>query len=478
MRWLRLKMRKMICADPHEMASGIPKAPMREPQNGDLIAGAAIVDVVAKWNRWVHRRVDSVHPLVDERGRRRSSLDCSPPPDPALAYDPSERFFDAPDQVQGQIMVPLAYLNKGPLREFDARLSDGRAMPVLGAQDTLELGVAMVHSELTRTSDTVPDGLLRIIREIVGPRTSSVDLPLVDRFLSTGQWQGRWFDLGAFDGNDASELIRTLAGKFLLIGLVDSQAAGVRQVLKFSYDWHVEGVPAGKLWDSFKVAVGWSTREMVVPLEAPSATASYHLEFQTPPEARCRLLSIPGGGDGSFDDSRRPVMHAHASYTAPPETEGEAVIDLPFRGLRSIVLMAALFTLLVTVGALVLPGAERVWRSEPEGPATVLLVAPAILFALLATRGESALIREPMNVLRAGLFVSGISLFLVAASLVGELKDVWLQTLWIVVAVVNGALVVCLVVGWRISERRSDVATNGRASETSGMLKKSKGTVR
>lgn len=56
-----------------------------------LIAGAALVDVVTRWSAWVYRRVDSVHPLVGERGRRRQSLDCLPTPDPALAFHPEER---------------------------------------------------------------------------------------------------------------------------------------------------------------------------------------------------------------------------------------------------------------------------------------------------------------------------------------------------------------------------------------------------
>ncbi len=51
---------------------------------------------------------------------------------------------------------------------------------------------------------------------------------------------------------------------------------------------------------------------------------------------------------------------------------------------------------------------------SPDGPATVLLTAPAILFALLAVRGESALLQRPLAVIRTLISLVGFSLFLVA----------------------------------------------------------------
>lgn len=421
-----------------------------------LIAGAALVHVVTRWNAWVYRRVDSVHPLVGERGRRRQSLDCLPTPDPALAFHPDERGFTSPHDLRGQIMVPLAYIKKEPLREFDARGPDGSILPVLGAADTIRYGVAMVRSELMRTNLDVPEALIPLIEEIVGPARDEKSLADVDKLVTSGRWlDGVQVDPRVFDGNDAGELLRMLVGRFLLIGLIDSQRAGSRQVLKYSYDWHVEGLPPKHFFLSLKVAFGWSRRTIEVPLEAASAAASYHLEFQTPPEARCTLLRLPGesGPDSLFDDSRKPVTHVHGQYDQQPEESGELVMDLPFRGIRMTATVAAAFSFLTTLLALLLPGAEAVWRSEPEGPATVLLVAPAVLLALVASRGESALVREPMNILRFSVLSSAVSLFLVAASLVGELQDGWLQALWWGVTVWNGILFTALLIGRQISEK-------------------------
>lgn len=421
-----------------------------------LIAGAALVDVVTRWNAWVYRRVDSVHPLVGERGRRRQSLDCLPTPDPALAFHPEERALTSPHDLRGQIMVPLAYVKKEPLREFDAKGPDGNVMPVLGTPDTTRYGVAMVRSELMRTNSHVSGDLITLIEEIVGPATDEKALSAVDDLVEKGNWDGcARVDPRVFEGNDAGELLRTLVGRFLLIGLIDSQRAGSRQVLKYAYDWHVEGLPPKHFRLSLKVALGWSRRKLEVPLEAASAAASYHLEFQTPPEARCTLLRLPGesGPDSLFDDSRKPVAHVHGHYDQQPEENGELVVDLPFRGIRMTATVAAGFSFLTTLLALVLPGAQAVWRSEPEGPATVLLVAPAVLLALVASRGESALVREPMNILRFAVLSSAVSLFLVAASLVGELQDGWLHALWWGVTVWNGAVFAVLLIGRGISEK-------------------------
>lgn len=445
--------------DPYDDCAGDPVPLACSEAELLLVAGAALVDVVAKWDRWVYRRVDSVHPLVDERGRRKHSLDCVPPPDPALAIQPEERLAETPQEVLGQVMVPLAYVAKGPLREFDARQSDDLPMPVLGTPDTWRYGVAMVESELRRTNLSVDSHVLEIVREIVGPSIGSGDASEVDDFLRTGAWR-RYpsADPSMFQGNDASELLRTLAERFLLVGLIQASSAGTRQVLKFSYDWHVEGAPRKDFWHSLRVAAGFSTRRIDVPLEAPSAAASYHLEFQTPPEARCRLLRLPGdtadvNSLGSFDDSRRPVSHVQASYGTPPDQPGELVVDLPFRGMRTTTFLAAVFTAVLMLLAILLPDAKTVWRTAPEGPATVLLVVPAVVLTFLAARGESALIREAMTILRASLFSSALGLFLVAASIVGGLIDPWIDWLWGAVAIWACMLALGLGIGAMISER-------------------------
>ena len=59
-----------------------------DPLNADngRLLGEALLDVVLRWPKWVHRRVDSLHPLEGEWGRRRHSIDCQPPPDPRLIY--------------------------------------------------------------------------------------------------------------------------------------------------------------------------------------------------------------------------------------------------------------------------------------------------------------------------------------------------------------------------------------------------------
>lgn len=207
------------------------------------LLGEALIDITFAWSQWVHRRVDSIHPLEGEIGRRRHSIDCEPPPDPRLAYFPSHRTLSSLHESRGLILVPLTYIAKGPLRNFDAERSDGTKMPVLGAAETTEDGVVMIHYLLKVEKVEITPSLTTVLTEIVSPATGPSDLDEVEKFISRGTWRGqRCTDSKIPSDGAASGLIRVLAAHFLLIGLVQAQHAGDRQILKFSYHWHVQEI--------------------------------------------------------------------------------------------------------------------------------------------------------------------------------------------------------------------------------------------
>lgn len=351
------------------------------------------------------------------------------------------------------MLVPLAFNAKGPLREFDARDGNCNPMPIVGTQDTWKYGILMVLSALSHDSVPVSEELREVVQEIVGPRVSGDDMAEVDLFLRTGRWKGgQPMNVAALANSTAGALLRELTAGFLLVGVIDSTDSGKRQVLKYSYDWFIEDADDAGPAGSWKVAGGWSTRTLALPLEAPSAAKSYHLEFQTPTDAQCRLLRLPTA-DGAavlpsmIDDSGRPVMHVHASYRTTPGGDGALVVELTRGGIRMVAFLAAVFTAVMITLALTLQDAEAVWRADPDGPVTVLLVAPAVLFTYLASRGESALIRRPVSILRSIIFSSGVSLFLVAASLVGELNSPYVEGLWWLVVFWNAAAAIFLMGG-------------------------------
>src|SRR5690606_33346117 len=104
----------------------------------------------AAWREWCFRRVDSIHPDVGERGRVRHSMDCIPPPDPWLAYEPRQRRHTKFARVKGHVIVPLVFISKGPMRELDAVDTAGQPMPLLGIGENVQLAVAMLECALKR----------------------------------------------------------------------------------------------------------------------------------------------------------------------------------------------------------------------------------------------------------------------------------------------------------------------------------------
>ena len=192
-----------------------------------------------------------------------------------------------------------------------------------------------------------------------------------------------------------------------------------------------------------------SSRSLALPLDAPAATRSYHLEFHTPKELECVLMTLPGNTSQGHraDDSHMPVAHTHGTFDDEPTDDAVVIFKVSPRGPFRAAFLAALFCTLVVFAALLLPDAKSVWRAHPDGPATTLLTAPALLFTFLAARGESALLRRPRGVLRFLIGSSAGSLFLIAASLVGDLQDPWLNILWWVIAIWNALIVFMLTTG-------------------------------
>jgi len=87
---------------------------------------SALGDAIVGFQLWIHRRVESVHFHSGERGTRRVSLDCTPPPDPRLAEnedederlaeneDEDERQFYSVEDVRGSMILPIALMSKAP----------------------------------------------------------------------------------------------------------------------------------------------------------------------------------------------------------------------------------------------------------------------------------------------------------------------------------------------------------------------------
>lgn len=436
MHTLRGLIRRLIAEDRSEVesrvssdAAGVSRINPGDPRHQ---IGAALVDATLYWPVWVHRRVDSVQPLEGARGLRKHSMDCEPPPDPRLAYYSDERGLSSIEDVVGPVVVPLMYVDKGPLRRMSAYRADGSTMPILGTTETIDYAVAMVERMLVASGSIVSEALRQALADIAGPTVSARDMRDVESFIETGTWRDKHrCEPVVLAADGVPELVRTFSTKFLLAGLIYSRDAGTRQVLKVSFHWRVEEPKDLSVWKSVQVAAGLAPGNQRLSLESPHATRSYHLEFHSPIDIRCELLQLPQSqpNTGRADDSGMDIAHVYGSFEAEPNEDAVMVYSL-VTPLRRTALAAALFAGLVVSLALMLVDAKGVWRAAPEGPATVLLVAPAILLSFLAARGDSVLAQRPLNVLRVLILSTALSMLLVAATIVGGLVDPFLDIVW------------------------------------------------
>jgi hypothetical protein len=460
---------RMLC---HEFDIG-----HRQPSTGyvcamgerrpDALAGDALLDATLDWREWCYRRVDSIQPLEGDRGRRRFSIDCTPPPDPRLAYAPEMRHQSAINAVEGMVMVPLAYIDKGPLRHFDARDGSDGPMPILGMGETTTFAITMAQRMLWVDKVQMTRHASKVFAEIAGPTTSAADAEKIEQLLRTGVWDGVsvWNDSAA-PTQLTQAVINTISQRFLLIGLIDASKAGTRQVLKYSYNWDIEGSRMSRQTAPL-VGAGWGPRVLRIVPHMADAARSYHLEFQTPRELRCDELRLPAptrstASVGWIDNSRQPVAHAYASYLEGPTGDAALSLSVPARGLRRSATAVAAFTALLVGLMLFLPWAKDVWVNSPDSAAAVLIAVPAAFFGILAAGRENTLVADSLGFLRAVTFCAAIGLFLVAASIVGELNQPLLDFLWGAVTLWNVCAACFLLLPSPVSWVRTKLALAGR----------------
>jgi len=407
----------------------------RKAEKAESQLGEALLDAIVGWSDWCHRRVDSIHPLEGERGRLRHSMDCSPPPEPRLAFDPAERRKRRIQDVDGLIIVPLARVVKGAMRHLDASDSRGNPLPLLGSSETTALAVAILGRALHTQDIKMTPALRVVLAELAGPLRPPFSDSIAKALAETGSWHGVEFWKRRVLPEDVVELLQGFEQDFLLSGLIPAEDAGRRQVLKFSFHWSIDPEPI--LWRLLRPAVsfGLANRSVEITMTAPRDTRSYHLEFQTPPELRCRKLQLPDSpgqvlGFAATDTSGAPVAHVHHAYTSRPRGNARIELSVPPGGAWTASFLACVVTAIVFWLAILLPGAQAALLSSSGSAAAILLAAPAVFMGLLAARAESALAAWMLNPLRTLMLVCSLLLFSMAASIVGRLDSPWIECLW------------------------------------------------
>lgn len=425
------------------VASKLRKPIPSIPGRGEL-AAESLADAIVQWPDWVYRRVDSVHPSEGARGRLKHSMDCIPPPDPRLAYDEVERGHQSINEVEGQLMVPLAFITKGPMRHLDVSRNDGTSMPILGSEEACELMADALILLLTKSGVKRSSELEDAIRSLVFSRGNE-NLEKAKGLIAKGVWEGQrlWCSQIKIDLYTERFLLN-LSTDFVLIGLIPASASGTRQILKFSYHW-VLNLPMkdrAQFRDSAKVAFRIAPLEIQLPMHMPAATKSYHLEFHVPPELDIRELVLPQVTDSlgnqvqyPMDNSGAPVAHVHARFQEMPEKDALVKLAVPRRGLWVTALMTSGLTAGIFLLALCLPGAMDTLRQVGGNAAALLLAAPAVFVSFLVISKEHIFSSWMLNPLRVIVAMCALSLFMMAASIAGDLQQPFLMALWVLGAV-------------------------------------------
>lgn len=418
-----------------------------------MLVGAALVNHFVTWTSWCHRRVDSIHPLDGDHGRRKQSIDCTPPSDPRLLIDPGQRGVPKLDPSHGQMILPLALVQKIPLRHFDARDAAGASLPILNSDEIAEFELDMLQFMFGVDKVALEPTWRESLRSLIGSGEHSRNSEKVSHLLKTGVWGTvRVWGGDVCPSDLTKDMLRNFASHFLMLATFDSQRAGERQVLKYAYHWDLGKPSAEERLKAPFLAVG-ALRRIQIPADQPAAARSYHLEFHTQDEFSCGALVLPAANgrptvsDGHIDTSNKPMAHAHATYADEPADDPYVMVRLPARGLWLSTTLAAIFTALTLGGIQFLDQAKQVWTSAPEPAAALLIAAPAVFFGLIASGREHRLARHALSFLRALLFICAASLFVLATSIVGKLNPDWFDPLFTGLFVLQLVFVVFLVIG-------------------------------
>ena len=364
----------------------------------------------------------------------RVSIDCIPPDFDDLLYG-----LPGADRTAKRLMVPITMMSKGTLKAFNMVDSNGQPAPIIGRSEYSEIMTdALIYELRTALQDPEADGpAVRKALTVILDRDAAEAEPVAIELVTFGTYKGlRIIDSDLISDYTAG-LLLDLIEYYLLIALIPASHAGQRQVLKYSHeavhDLHNAG-PFRRLL----LAAGLSALTVEFSLSHPSASASHHFEVVMPSRLDCESLEMPGLGTpdrNSADLNPLGVAHAVGKYEANPNlgsplSGAELTVRVPSRGLRGLTSWICLLTGAILLLGLLLPGAQDALLDARDGASAMLLAIPAVVVAVVASRGEHAMVASLRRPLRETAIGCAVLLLACAASIVGGLEEPWRLALW------------------------------------------------
>ena len=372
----------------------------------------------------MHRRVETIDMLSTQFLRRSVSIDFTVP----------EGFREPLAISQGQTLVPLATLQKRPLRNFDLRDEGGAAVPVFGRAHNGPLahgallgvaGRALSEAGLREPSQDLSRNLQRVA---IGDASEAEQA--IARMVSLAEGGGDRENEVVLSDDAALFLLADLADNYVLVALCGD--VSVRRILKFSYEEPLETAKPGIL-----ERLGW--RPLLVSVDTPGVSrgASYHAEVVVPEELRfeaCFLYDQDTEEVYAEDENAdRAALHA-----ARVPLGARTALLFGLRAERTSFPVTS--WVIAWASGLLLLGGVVLGDLDPEradSAVTVLLAASAVFAGVIARSGEHRMVQALFAGPRLLLAITALSALCAAGSLAFGLSSRTVDTIWWVTAAIS-----------------------------------------
>lgn len=414
----------------------------------EVIRSEILAELLHSQQAWQWRKVQSHELRAGNYSVVRVSIDCVPQDFPELRYE-----LEGGGAGQGAaFLVPVTYMDKGVLRQFDMRGPADEPLPVIGRSEyrALMLGVLLrqLESAILPLADLelLSDALIRLLDDDVETARAISEEILRDGTVNLDGVcpRFRFVDPALLQGF-ARELLTSLASVYVLFALLPAEYGYRRVVIKYSHHARQDPDHGPLLW-RWCGAAGLVPLKVAFELSHPTGAASHHLEIAVPSELTCASLTMPGAGAdrNTTDASEGGVAHAAKSYERSPAERAVVEFTVPWAGTRATTWLMATLTFAITLLGYTLPGAQEALLAAADGAGALLLAVPAIAVAFAAGRPESDVESVLLGPLRAVLIVCAIWLFACAASIVGVLHEPYRTWLWVAGAGFSGGASIAL----------------------------------
>ena len=388
--------------------------------------GRNLVELIFRSPDWIHRRVERIEILPTGDCVHHHSLDITVPARSAVAGS------------KGRVLVPLGFLQKGPLSRFDAS-GPGGPVPLLQTDSNADLAVQFLRTLAERTygrEQSQREEVEELLRQIV--MRSADDTGLVDKLGSTLESGEQAPQEDRVNRTAFLSVASQLSANFLMVVELDESVVDQRSILKYSY-LEERNDPHGNP----RYELTWSLHDF-------GSASSFHFELEAPPllgitrmtlvETNINVVHLrPDTRSAASEGTLSNIAHradrpsgrlASATVSAELRPKHYGVVSISF---WATVAVAVALTVIVVV---------RLVRTVVFGPVPVgstagslLLATGGILLTWISRTPEDWMVAKVLRNPRWHL-VSSAGLLLAAACLMAlPVAEPWRTWVWGAIAI-------------------------------------------